>query len=55
MLGGAKGLLLRSMGRENEAIAAFSKALELRPDERLIPPSKRELPSKKGGKKKDDD
>ena len=52
---GAKGLLLRSMGRENEAIAAFSKALELRPDERLIPPSKRELPSKKGGKKKDDD
>ncbi|OYQ65647.1 hypothetical protein B9G53_06700 [Pseudanabaena sp. SR411] len=52
---GAKGLLLRSMGRENEAIASFSKALELRPDERLIPPSKRELPSKKGGKKKDDD
>jgi serine/threonine protein kinase len=52
---GAKGLLLRSMGRENEAIASFSKALELSPDERLIPPSKRELPSKKGGKKKDDD
>jgi eukaryotic-like serine/threonine-protein kinase len=52
---GAKGLLLRSMGRENEAIAAFSKALELRPNERLNLPSKRELPAKKSGKKKDDD
>jgi len=28
----AKGLLLRSMGRETEAIAAFSKARELRPE-----------------------
>ena len=50
---GAKGLLLRSMGREKEAIAAFSKALELRPDERLNLPSKRELPPKKNSKNKD--
>jgi eukaryotic-like serine/threonine-protein kinase len=49
---GAKGLLLRSMGRENEAIAAFSKAIELRPNERPIPSIYRELPSKKGDKKK---
>ena len=51
---GAKGLLLRSMGRENEAIAAFSKSMELRPIERPVLPILRELPSKKGGKKKDD-
>jgi serine/threonine protein kinase len=49
---GAKGLLLRSMGREKEAIAAFSKAIELSPNERPIPPIYRELPSKKGDKKK---
>ncbi len=49
---GAKGLLLRSMGREKDAIAAFSKAMELRPNERPIPPIYRELPSKKGDKKK---
>jgi serine/threonine protein kinase len=48
----AKGLLLRSMGRENEAIAAFSKAMELRPNERPIPSIYREIPSKKGDKKK---
>ena len=52
---GAKGLLLRSMGRENDAIAAFSKAMELSPDSRPVLPIKRELPSKKGGKKKNDD
>lgn len=51
---GAKGLLLRSMGREKDAIAAFSKAMELRPEDRLRPPLKQELPSKKGGRKKDD-
>ncbi|WP_103667025.1 serine/threonine-protein kinase [Pseudanabaena sp. BC1403] len=49
---GAKGLLLRSMGREKEAIAAFSKAIELSPNERPILPIQRELPSKKGDKKK---
>lgn len=49
---GAKGLLLRSLGRENEAIAAFTKALELRPEERVIAPINLEPPSKKGGKKK---
>ncbi len=49
---GAKGLLLRSMGREKEAIAAFSKSIELRPNERPILPIYRELPSKKGDKKK---
>lgn len=48
----AKGLLLRSMSRENEAIAAFSKSMELRPNERPILPIQRELPSKKGDKKK---
>jgi hypothetical protein len=40
------------MGREKEAIAAFSKAIELSPNERPIPPIYRELPSKKGDKKK---
>jgi serine/threonine protein kinase len=53
---GAKGLLLRSLGRENEAIAAFAKALELRPNDRLPAPLTRELPpqreKEKGGKKK---
>ncbi len=48
---GAKGLLLRSMGRENEAIAAFAKVVEFKADERGLP-FNRELPSKKGGKKK---
>ncbi len=52
---GAKGLLLRSMGRENDAIAALSKSMELRPDSRPVLPINREPPSKKGGKKKDND
>lgn len=51
---GVKGLLLRSIGREKDAITAFSKAMELRSENRLRPPLKQELPSKKGGKKKDD-
>lgn len=56
----AKGLLLRELGRENEAIAAFAKGRELsseepepRTEERaIIPQVIRERPAKKGGKKK---
>ena len=47
----AKGVLLRSLGREREAIAAFATARELRPEGRLLPPLNRDLPSKKGDKK----
>jgi len=51
---GAKGLLLRSMGRENEAIAAFAKAIELRPTPKLTPPLRREIILKKSPKNNDD-
>ncbi|MBD2188985.1 protein kinase domain-containing protein [Pseudanabaena mucicola] len=34
---GAKGLLLRRLGREEEAIAAFAKAVELSPQEQIAP------------------
>nr|WP_242018311.1 serine/threonine-protein kinase [Pseudanabaena sp. FACHB-1998] len=47
----AKGLLLRSLGQDSEAIAAFNKATELSPEERVLLPPNREAPSKKGGKK----
>jgi Flp pilus assembly protein TadD len=47
----AKGVLLRSLGREREAIAAFATARELRPEGRLLPPINRDPPSKKGDKK----
>lgn len=60
---GAKGLLLRRLGREDEAIAALAKALELRNNEQLapsapatsepviMPPRLRDLPAKKDKKK----
>jgi serine/threonine protein kinase len=47
----AKGVLLRSLGHEREAIAAFATARELRPEGRLLPPINRDPPSKKGDKK----
>lgn len=50
----AKVALLRNLGRDDEAIAAFAKVLELRPDDRdLDLPQLRELPLKKNNKQKD--
>ncbi|MBD2149241.1 protein kinase [Pseudanabaena sp. FACHB-1277] len=48
-----KVLLLRTLGRKDEAIAAFAKVLELKPDERdLDIPNLREPPFKKTNKQK---
>ncbi len=46
-----KALLLRSLGREREAIDALATARELRPEGRSLPPINRDSPSKKGDKK----